>query len=134
MKFEFLEHTADVKFRAFGKDLNEAFESSALAFSEIVAKGQKVKSVRKKNIEIEAEDKKSLLYSFLDELVFLFDAEGFLVCSGEIKIDGNSLSAELSGDDSKNYSGLEHVKAATYADMEVYEKNKMWIVQAVLDV
>jgi SHS2 domain-containing protein len=33
-EIRFLEHTADTKFRAYGKNLNEVFENAALAFSE----------------------------------------------------------------------------------------------------
>ena len=134
MKYEFLEHTADVKFRAYGKSLDETFENSILAFSEIVGKGEKIKEVKKKTIFIKGKDRKSLLYNFLDELVYLVE-EGFAVSSGKVSIKGNSLKAELAGDDTSNYDGLEHVKAATYSEMRISKKSsKRWMVQAVLDV
>jgi len=52
MKYEFLEHTADVKFRAYGKTLEEAFENVALAFAETVSKGEKIKEKKKKSISV----------------------------------------------------------------------------------
>jgi len=36
MKFKFLEHTADIKFKASGKDIEEVFDNSALALKEVI--------------------------------------------------------------------------------------------------
>jgi SHS2 domain-containing protein len=44
------------------------------------------------------------------------------------------LTAELYGDDSKNYPELDSVKAATYAEMSIKKTKEGYIVQAVLDV
>jgi SHS2 domain-containing protein len=134
MKYEFLEHTADVKFRAYGKNLDEAFENTILAFSEIVGKGKKIKNKIKKKIELGGDDRKNLLYCFLDELVYLIDAECFVVSSGTVRIKGNVLKAELEGDDSSDYKHLASVKAATYSEMEVEEKKGKVVIQAVMDI
>jgi len=64
MKFEFIEHTADVKFRAYGKSLNEAFGNSALAMFASMYSG-KVKEVSKKKISVSGKDLESLLYALL---------------------------------------------------------------------
>jgi len=135
MKYEFLEHTADVKFRTFGKNLDETFENAILAFAEFVAKDKKIECKKEKTIKLKGHDKKSLLYNFLDELVYLMDAEDFVACCGEVKIKGNSLVAYLEGDSVSNYSGLDHFKAATYAEMRISKKSEnRWMIQAVMDV
>ncbi len=135
MKFEFLEHTADVKFRAFGKSLGEAFENAILAFADFVGKNKEIQKTRRKRIEIKGDDKKSLFYNFLEELIYLLDTEGFVVSSGKVRVEGNKLVGELEGDDVANYESLEHVKAATYAEMRISKKDeKRWFVQAVMDV
>jgi len=134
MKYEFLEHTADVKFRAYGKTLNEAFENSVLAFAEFVGKGGKIKDKRKKLISVSGKDKESLFYNFLEELIFLIDSEDFVVARAEVEIEGNALRGKVFGDSTGSYRGLDHVKAVTYAEMEVLEVDGGWVVQAVLDV
>ena len=91
-------------------------------------------SKKKKKIEVEGSDKESLLYNFIEELIYLVDAEGFVVSEGKVKIKGNKLSGELLGDDTDNYSDLDHIKAATYAEMYVRKKVKGWEVQTVIDV
>jgi len=134
MKYEFLPHTADVKFKAFGKTLEEAFENAILAVSEIIAKKNKIKPTKTKNIKAQGTDKKSLFYNLLEELVYLAE-KGFIVTSGKVAVKGNKLDAALLGDDTSNYKGLEHIKAPTYAEMRISKKSaNRWLVQAVLDI
>lgn len=56
LKFKFLEHTADVKFQAFGKSLDEAFENSAGALKEAISGKIKVKSRIRKKIKVKGKD------------------------------------------------------------------------------
>ena len=77
-KYKFLEHTADIKFQAFGKDINEAFENSALALTNIIYK-EKIKATEKISIKIKAKDLKSLLYDFLGKILFHLEVDDFLL-------------------------------------------------------
>jgi len=135
-QFEFLEHTADIKFQAFGKSIEEAFSNSALGMFNAMYK-EKIKSVKELEFSVEGHDLISLLYNFLEELIFHLDSENFFLSSVEkIKIDKENfkLSATLKGDNAENYNiGLD-VKAITYNDMQVLEKDGEWVTQAVLDV
>jgi len=134
-KYKFLEHTADIKFQAFGKNLEEAFENSALAMTKAMFEG-KIKEVKKKKIEVKGKDYESLLYNFLEELLFLLDSENFFLASCKVKInkDKFELSAELLGDSVKNYSPSLDVKAVTYNQMFVKQTSGTWVAQVVLDV
>ena len=80
-KFKFLEHTADAKFQAFGKTMEEAFSNAALAMFSIITDIKKIKKALKNEIKAEGSDLKSLLYNFLEELLFLIDTENFLLSS-----------------------------------------------------
>src|SRR3989344_1604223 len=124
MKFEFLNHTADIKIKTYGKTLNEAFENVVLAVAEYISKGQKIKSKKGKLIEVHGSDLENLLYNFLDEIIYIFDAENFIVAKTEITVLGNNIKAILYGDDAKNYPGLDYIKAATYAEMYVKKTEK----------
>jgi len=133
-KFEFLEHTADIKFRVFGKTLEEVFENSALAVSSIYSKEKKISSKNKKKISVEGRDRESLLYNFIEELIFLVDSENFVVSKAKILIKNTSLTAEIYGDDVKNYTNLDQIKSSTYHEMYVKKTKKGWEAQAVVDV
>ena len=74
MKYEFLEHTADTKFKSYGNDLNEVFENAALAFTEVITDPESVKKEVKKEFTVQAEDLKSLLYDFLEELLVMHES------------------------------------------------------------
>ena len=132
MKYKYLEHTADIKFQAFGKSLEEAFSNSAYAIINIICE-KKVRERITKRIKVKGIDKKSLLYQFLEEILFLLNTKNFLLSKvKKIKIKGNELTAVLTGDNLKNYKlGLD-VKAVTYNDMFI--KEKPFLIQVVLDI
>jgi len=135
-KFEFLEHTADVKFRAFGKSLEKVFENSALAMIKTMTEN-KIKKRIKKEIRVKGKDFENLLYNFLEEILFIMDTESFVLASiRKIKIDKKNfeLKAEILGDASSRYEFHLDVKAITYNEMFVHEEKKNWITQVVLDV
>ena len=136
-KFKFLEHTADIKFQAFGNSLEKAFENSALALKESITEKIKIKPLIEKNINIKGEDLPSLLYNFLEEFLFLLDSESFLFSKiQEIKIDQKNLilKAIVLGDKAENYDFSNNVKAITYNDIFVKKQGKEWIAQIVIDV
>ncbi|MCK5043828.1 archease [Candidatus Pacearchaeota archaeon] len=135
-KFKFLEHTADIKFQAFGKNIEEAFENSALAMFTSMFEG-KVNKKKSFKINVKGKDFENLLYNFLEELLFLFDSEKFFLANiKNIKIDKENfkLDAEVFGDDTENYEIHLDVKAITYNEMFVKEKKDNWVTQVVLDV
>jgi len=132
-KFKFLEHTADAKFQAYGKTLDKAFENAALAMFNVMYKG-KVKKTGKYKIKVKGSDKESLLYNFLEELLFLLDTKSFFLSSAKVKITDNMLEAEVSGDSAKNYKVMTDVKAVTYNEMFIKHEKDMWICQVVVDV
>ena len=136
MKYKFLEHTADIKFQAFGKSIEKVFENSAKALINSIYKN-KIKKKITKSIKIKAKDFESLLYNFLEEIIVLIDTDNFL-CSKvkNIKIDNKkfSLTANLIGDNSENYKIQTHVKAVTLSEMFIKQQGKRWISQVVVDI
>jgi len=132
-KFKFLEHTADIKFQAFGSSLEKAFENSALAMFNSMYSGKVKRKIRKK-ISVSGKDSESLLYNFLEELLFLLDAKNFFLAACKVKISGNKIEAELFGDNAKNYNIELDVKAVTYNSMFVRKEKNKFTCQVVLDV
>jgi SHS2 domain-containing protein len=136
-KFEFLEHTADIKFRAYGKSLEEVFKNSGLALFNALTE-DKVKEERKIKIKVGGEDLKSLMYNFLEEFLFLFDSKNILFSRIEclaIKKEDLTLTCEFWVDDSENYEIKNNIKAVTYSEMLVEKlEDNSWLSQVVLDV
>lgn len=135
MKFKFLEHTADVKFQAYGKSLNESFENAAYALKETIAGKIRIKEKVKKKIKVKGKDNEGLLYRFLEQFLYLLDAENFIFSKVKVKIKDKKLEAEILGDDSRNYKFTNEVKAVTYNQMLVRQiSSRKFVCQVVLDV
>ena len=132
--FEFIEHAADIKMRTYGPRIESVFVEAVHAFCAYVTKGKRIQKDKRKEFTLESADKQELLYTFLDELVYLLDAEDFIVADAAVIIKDNNLKAVLYGDAASNYRELSHVKAATYAEIYVKQVKEGWEAQAVLDV
>jgi len=131
MKYEFFPHTADAKFRAYGKNIEEQFSNAALAMTSIMFDPAKIKPVIKKEIKIKGLDLKSLLYNWLEELLFLLDTQFFLLNKVEkIEMTGTTLKAVIYGDKAPNYKTSGDVKAVTYQEMDI----KKDYIQVIVDI
>jgi SHS2 domain-containing protein len=125
-KYEFLPHTADEKFRVVGDSLEDAFATCVDAFYEIMIPKQRVKMMQSKEIRVSSKRLRSLLYDFLNELVFYFDDSDLILQHvDKLQIteeDGEySLYAKLSGDKMYNYDVITEIKNMTYSDMIIRE-------------
>jgi len=146
MPYKFLEHTADIKIAAEEKNLEDAFKSSALAMREVIFDFEKikVKSAFSRFLSIEGKDLGDLLYNFLEEFIYLLDADDFILAEIEDleivenkqgkKIESYSLNAKILGDKAGNYKFTNKVKAVTFNEMFVKKEGKSFKVQFVLDV
>ena len=134
MSYEFLSHTADLKIRARGKELDGAFSSAAQGLREAIAGDVQVKARMEKEIDVTGFDNESLLYGLLDELLFLLDSDGFLFSHVEdLESDGQRLTAKAMGDNAASYKFSNAVKAVTYDDMLIVKDGGNWSVEFVLD-
>lgn len=138
-KFEFLEHTADLKFIAYGKTFDSCFENSALAMFSAIFDLDFISIVEKQYIDLEAEDPEILLHDWLSELLFLFTTDEFVPkeFNVSIKKDKNyRLHAIASGEkfDRERHQIKAEVKAVTYHDMRIEKKNDVWTVQVLCDI
>ncbi len=136
MKFKYLPHTADAKFVAYGKDIDEVFANSALAMFNILGDTSKVKVTKKIEIKLKGKSFENLLYDFLEELLFLLETENlFLSSVKNLKIDKEfNLSCVAEGDEISNYELKSDIKAVTYSDMKISKTNKGHEATVVVDI
>lgn len=140
MKFKFFEHTADARFQAYGKNVEEAFSNAALAMFSIMVDTQSIDKKISKKISVKASDLDALLYKFLENLLLFLDTEFFFLADvKKLKISKKgseySLDAEVVGDKfHEKYELLGSVKAVTYNQMFVKKVKNKFVAQVVVDL
>ena len=138
-QYEFLDHTADLKIRAFGKNLEEAFINCAIGGFNFLTDTSKVAKKYKHKISLSAKRLESLLYDFLEELLFLLDTEDFILSEiKDLRIsefeNEYQLSCHAFGDSFKNYDVKGNIKSVTYSEMKIEKKENQVIIEIVLDI
>jgi SHS2 domain-containing protein len=141
MKYKFFEHTADIGVEAVGSTIEEAFSNTALGLENIITDTSKVEEKTERPINLESEDLKSLLYDFLEQFLVLFDSEELFFSRIEVKsIKGQegkySIEAIAYGEkyNPDKHESKTHVKAVTYHQMKVEEKEGKHIIHVLFDI
>lgn len=138
-RYRILPHTADGKFQAFGRTLEEAFGNAALAMASLMWDWARIAPKIERTVRLAARDREQLLVKFLGEALYLLDTERFLLASVEgLSIGGTAggwtLAAVLRGDTfSDRYEIHGDVKAVTYHEMRIEEGDGV-TVQVVVDM
>lgn len=139
-RFEWIEHPSDIGFRAYGRDLAEAFENAALALFEVMVDTGKVEPREEIKVEIESEDEGALLYDWLDKLIYFHDSRNMMLSKFSVKINktgnGFKLAAQALGEvfEPAKHPGRTAVKAMTYHMMEIKQEPGKSYVQVVVDI
>ena len=135
--FEILEHTADVGVRATGDTLAEALSWVAKGMFSVIADMDSVEPRKALEVSVPSTDADTLVVDWLNELLYRYEAEGFLLKEFDVTVDegGKSLVGKCVGEavDPERHVMLTAVKAATYHDLQV-SHNAQWEIQVILDV
>lgn len=139
--FEFIEGaTSDLSFRARGATLEAAFAAAAQALlAATVERPQAVERREHRSLQLEEPDLELLLVRFLNELVYLRDAEDLLLHPEHVEIASNGsarLRARLAGEriDRARHALAADVKAVTAHGLGVTRTADGWTATATLDV
>jgi len=118
--YERLEHTADALVLVHGKDLSERFANAAYAMFDQITEVKTVTPKGEMKIVLEADTREQLLVDFLQELLFLNDAEDLVFSKFDVKTDGRKLEALVWGEkfDETRHPKRSVVKGVTYHKLE----------------
>lgn len=140
VKYEYLDHTADVQLHAWGETLPEAFEQVAVAMFGYVTELDKVDARYSFDIAATGEDLQSLLFHFLDEWLFNFCAEPFFVakCVKILEYDPENFQIKARGwgesfDLKKHPQGAD-IKAITYSNMQIHDEINRCDLYVIVDI
>ncbi|XP_065214707.1 protein archease-like [Planococcus citri] len=140
VKYEYLDHTADVQLHAWGDNLQEAFEQCANAMFGYITTIEYVEMKDVFDIEAEGHDLDSLLFHFLDEFLFNFCAEPFFIARKVkiIEFDRENFRIKARGfgetfQIGKHPQGAD-IKAITYSNMQIHENQDKSEVFVIVDI
>ena len=137
MRYKLLDHTADIMFEVYGKSLNELFKNSAIATFDVMVKRSSVDSKIKKEINLTNKDPEKLLFEFIEELIYLKDADYLVFKDFKIKINGKyELKAIAQGDkiNPKKHKLLLDVKAITLHKYKLSKTKIGYKAVIILDI
>jgi len=121
-----------------GDTIDEAFENAGVSVVDTIVDIKSVESKEDREIVLNADDLKSLLYSWLEEIIILTVTDGFVGKIFHVKItknDGYHILAKVSGEEisvEKHHFKME-IKAPTYHLMEIKEEKPV-LMQFILDL
>ena len=140
--FAFVEGaTSDLAFTASGATLADVFAAAAEAMcAATVEHPEHVAPHVARTLSLRDDDVELLLLRFLNELIFLRDAEGLVLRPLRVACEdaegGFVLTAELAGEplDPSRHALASEVKAATAHGLSVRRTSEGWEASATLDI
>lgn len=139
MPYRFLDHTGDVGFEIEAASLAELLAEAVAAFASTLTDRERLGKGEARELELSAAAPDLLLHALLEELLFLFERDGFLAREGEMEIrDGAPmhLRARLHGErwDPQRTALKLLVKGVTYHRLAVEEGEGLVRGRVVLDI
>lgn len=143
MPYQYLEDEAisDIAFKAWGDNLNDIFKEAAKAVYSLLTNIEELTDDLNYPINIKSDSLEKLLYKFLDEIIYLKDAELFFPKNVDLVIvedkDGNYI---LNGTfygcefDYKVHQMGNDIKAITYHDFYLKNLNNKWECYVLVDI
>jgi len=154
-KFKVLDISGDVGIRAFGESINEAFINASIGMYSLITNPDAIKEKKTIYVTVESHSLDGLLVSWLNELIFHFDAYGFI--GKKITIDeltfplqrerkggadqtaslpACKIRAAINGEDfdAERHERRLLIKAATYHMLRLEKAGDMWKIDVIFDI
>jgi len=134
VRYEEIDHTADVGIRAFGTNLTELFVNAAEGMFSLVANLDAVRPVGEVEIRLRADDIPTLLLRWLSELLYLHETQHFLFSSFDVSVSDTTLRALARGEtiDKTRHELKLAIKAVTRHRLAVDEQKG--VAEVIFDI
>ncbi len=131
------EHRADVGIQGVGPDPGKAFAQAGLALMAIMCELDCIRIQSSRNLECTGQDQEMLFFDFINELIYLVSAEGYVFADLQVHIQNQGLKAKAWGeslDHSRHQIGVE-VKGASFNNLKVFQNEQgLYLAQCIVDV
>lgn len=139
VSYEILDHTADVRIRAFGADMAGLLRSAVLGMAGLMADTDSVETGESAAVEASGETPEELLVHLLGEVLYLHYTRRLVFRDAEVEVpDEGTLRAvcKLTGeayDPARHELGYD-IKAVTYHDLKIESAGDGLTAEIVFDV
>jgi SHS2 domain-containing protein len=130
-----LEHEADMGLLIFGRTEEELFANAVKALFSLMIDTKALDASVKKQVSVADGDE--LLIVFLNELLYLFDVEGFVPKKlTSVQIADGKVHAEMNGGvlDRERHVVKREIKAVTYHGFSVEKEGALLRARIIIDV
>jgi SHS2 domain-containing protein len=143
MPYEFLEDlaTADIAFKAWGKDLEETFISAADATMNVMVEElNAIQPMERREFRLENDELDLLLFNLLQELIYYKDAQKLILRINQARVQADTkpyvLEAVACGEvlDPDRHHPRVDVKAVTLHHFRLEKTNRRWEASVILDI
>jgi SHS2 domain-containing protein len=135
--YETFEHTADLGLRIRAADLDTLLAEAGKALTSIIVEDvASVQPVQRLDIALAPEETAYLLFDWLRELLYRFDAEHLLFSRFEVHVSDEGLKGSAWGeplDEARHVLGHE-VKAITYHGLKAEKVADGWEAEVIVDI
>ncbi len=135
--FETFDHTADIGIVARGVDLAEAFANAAKAMFSLMVDLERVEPREERRVEVEADDRETLLVDWLAELLYVSEVENLVFSRFEVdEIGDGRIVARAFGEplDLERHNPKLMIKAVTRHMLQVAQADGVWQARVILDI
>ncbi len=135
--YKTFDHTADLGIEVYGKDQRELFVNAARALFDLITDLDKIEAKTSLSLNIEAVDREDLLVSWLRELLYFHQSEGYLLNDFVLQdLEEQSLRATVKGEvyETNRHALIREIKAVTYHQLKITQENEGWKARMVFDI
>lgn len=132
-EYDVLEHSADLKILARGRNMEELFINALVGMFESIEPDIVEKEERRRKVEVKPADPKLGLIDFLSEALYQSDVNNEAYTNAKFEVfDEGRIVAELIGFPVKGFR--EEIKAVTYHDFEITETDQGFEATIIFDI
>lgn len=139
VSYEILDHTADVRVRAFGDDMAGLLRSAVHAIASLIAAVDSVLSTEAVTVEATGETPEELLVHLLSEVLYVHYTRRIVFRGAEVEVPDKAVLRALCTLRGEAYDPGRHelaydIKAVTYHDLKIERAGDRLTAEIVFDV
>lgn len=139
--FSFLDHPADMGFSAWAESMPELFATCAKALTSTLVDFDSLSQKTPMAIEVQGDDLETLMFNWLSEILYLFDAERMFFSEYTVtRLENQNgvfhLHVDLQGEafDQTTHQVKTYVKAITFHQLQIKQIDDRFQAQVYLDI